>query len=151
MWTDHPTAADLDGFLRRAYRPGSTARDYRVVRHLLAECVVCHQQLEAMGWDDRRLTRLLYLPGAGSFEGKSSISKVYNYDAAFAKAERAYQALLEEPLPAEQPAERLWAALESQPPEEQMRLVIHDRRLSHPALVQHLIESSHALRYSDPA
>ena len=150
MWTDHPTAADFKGFLLRSFEPGSTARNSWVVRHLLAECDVCHQRLEAMGWDDRRIERLLYLPGAGVFEDKASVSNGYNYDAAFAKAERAFEALLEETSPAEQPVEKLWAALESLTPDEQIQLATHDRRFGHAEMVQHLIESSHALRYSDP-
>jgi tetratricopeptide (TPR) repeat protein len=149
MLTSHPTAEDFEGFLRTTTRPGAAARNAVVMRHLLADCGTCRDQLSAMGWDDRRLERLLYLPGAEPFENDRQSR--YDYSAAFAKAERAYEALLDEVLPAEQPLEKLWAELDSLPAAEQMRLVTREPRFQHPEMIRLLVDRSHGLRYSDPA
>jgi tetratricopeptide (TPR) repeat protein len=147
MLSNHPTASDFEGFLRSAPRPGTAAQNALVMRHLLADCDTCRGQLEAMGWDGRRLERLLYLPGAQPLE--ENRQKSYNYDAAFAKAERAFEALLDEPHPTEQPIDKLWAELDSQTAEEQVRLVTTERRFLHPEFILSLVDRSHGSRYSD--
>ncbi|HYG63803.1 MAG TPA: tetratricopeptide repeat protein [Thermoanaerobaculia bacterium] len=148
MLTSHPTAEDFNGFLSTATGQGAAARNALVLRHLLADCDTCREQLSAMGWDGRRLDRLLYLPGAEPLE-RQQVS--YDYSAAFAKAERAYEALLDEVRPAEQAVEKMWADLDSRTQEEQVRLVGSERRFQHPEMIRLLVERSHGLRYSDPA
>src|SRR5689334_1968740 len=62
MWKDHPTVYDLKGFLQIATRSrGSALRNPSIVRHLLAGCPTCLDQLNSLGWDARRMERLVRL------------------------------------------------------------------------------------------
>jgi tetratricopeptide (TPR) repeat protein len=154
MLQDHPTIEDLEGFLQDASRRGHSARNAKVLRHLLADCRACHGRLEAAGWPKSRLERLVYLPG-GMQEGESGFQQAgttlgYNYDRAFARAEQAVEEFLAvAPPPALLPVQLL-QELDQRPYEAQLSLVEEDERFAVPQLVQPLIERSHAARYTDP-
>lgn len=152
MLRDHPTVEEFKGFIRDASRSGSAERNARVLRHLLAGCLVCRDQLQAMGWSPERLDRLVFLPGA--FSGLKGTSQVaqngYNYDRAFEKAETAITRFLaSEPVPVEPPEQSL-AALDRISFPEQERAVQEQDRFASPQLVQLLIDRGHAARYADP-
>jgi tetratricopeptide (TPR) repeat protein len=151
MLQDHPTVEDLEGFLRDASRPGHAARNAKILRHLLAECRVCKGRLDVMGWAGSRLERLVYLPGrAGAPEQLQAKAKGYNYDRAFAQAERVIDDFLAAtPSPAVLP-ERLMEELDRVVRDRQLTLVEEDERFAAPQLVQPLIERSHVARYADP-
>jgi tetratricopeptide (TPR) repeat protein len=153
MFREHPTADDLEGFLRDASQPGRAARNALILRHLLASCRTCRDRLEALGWSSSRLERLVYLPGGKVAEdsGAPSLGKrSYNYDQAFTRAESAVEALL---IPVPTPpvsAEQLLAELDQIPREAQLTLVEEDKRFAVPQLIQQLLDRSHAVRYQDP-
>ncbi|HYO13434.1 MAG TPA: tetratricopeptide repeat protein [Thermoanaerobaculia bacterium] len=152
MLRDHPTVEELKGFIRDASRPGNAVRNARILRHLLAGCPVCRDQLQVMGWSPERLDRLVFLPGA--FSGLRDDSKVaqngYNYDSAFERAETAVTRFLaSEPVPVE-PPEQLLAALDRISFPEQDKAVQEQDRFASPQLVQLVIDRGHAARYADP-
>jgi tetratricopeptide (TPR) repeat protein len=152
MLRDHPTVEEFKGFIRDASRSGSAERNARILRHLLAGCPVCRDQLQTMGWSPERLDRLVFLPGA--FSGLKDTSKVaqsgYNYDGAFEKAETAITRFLaSEPEPVEPPEQSL-AALDRISCSEQEKAVQEQDRFASPQLVQLLIDRGHAARYADP-
>jgi tetratricopeptide (TPR) repeat protein len=148
MHPDHPSVQDWEGFLKSPSRPGHTARNAKILRHLLASCTACRDRLQAMGWSGDRLVRLVYLPG-GKTARSAERTNGYDYSRAFARTEEAVSDFLAEaPQPSCEPdllLEELdrasrdrWAAL------------IQDDRFACPRLVSLLIERSHASRYSDP-
>jgi tetratricopeptide (TPR) repeat protein len=151
MLQDHPTVEDLAGFLRDASRPGHAARNAKILRHLLAECRVCQDRLDVMGWAGSRLERLVYLPGRmGVPEQPQAKARSYNYDRAFAQTERVIEDFLTAtPSPSVLP-ERLLEELDRVDRDRQLTLVEQDERFAVPQLVQPLIERSHAARYADP-
>src|SRR5436305_14921203 len=112
MLQDHPTIEELEGFLQDPSRRGHSARNAKVLRHLLADCRACHGRLEALGWPKSRLERLVYLPG-GMQEGESGLQRActsngYNYDRAFARVEQVVEEFLTAaPPPALLPAQLL--------------------------------------------
>jgi tetratricopeptide (TPR) repeat protein len=152
MLLDHPTVEDLESFLRNASRPGHAARNARILRHLLADCSDCRDQLQVLGWTEARLERLVYLPG-GTFRTSESLMSEkgeYDYSRAFAKAEQAItDFLVVAPLPAV-PLEQLLKELDQVPRNAQITLVEEDGRFASPRLAQTLFERSHAARYADP-
>jgi tetratricopeptide (TPR) repeat protein len=150
MLQDHPSVEDFQTFLRNVPRPNNAARNARVLRHLLAECPACRENLLSMGWKPERLERLVYLTGEAAPESTLQASGGYNYDRAFAKADEAVaQFLVPAPLPAVPPQELL-AELDRHPLADQVSLVERDERFASPGLVQWLIDRSHAKRYTDP-
>lgn len=149
MSTNHPDVEDFEGFLRSTSRPGSTARNARVMRHLLAGCSVCRQHLTAMGWDSKRTERLLHIQGAESLEANQPMACRYNYDRSFAQADRSLNAFLATGKPEETSPSDLWAEILSAPADEQKRRVSGERRFASSQLARHLIDLSHALRYTD--
>ena len=151
MPKNHPTLEDFEGLLRHASRP-SGARNARIVRHLLAACSACCDQLQAMGWPANRLTRLVHLPGgsegleaAASFAGAG-----HDYDEAFARADKAVSEFLATaPLPREDTRDLL-AELAHHPLGSQELLLKSESRFASPQLAKELIERSHETRYEDP-
>ena len=69
----------------------------RILRHLLAECRVCRDQLDVMGWSSSRLERLVYLPGGDGPTEMPKRGNAYDYDRAFARAERIVEEFLTTP------------------------------------------------------
>jgi tetratricopeptide (TPR) repeat protein len=131
MLMDHPTVEDFEGLLRSAAGPGAAARNLRVLRHLLAECSSCRDQLRNMSWGKR--------PAA------------YAYSQAYAAAEEALNAFYAEGRPTERTAEELLAELAPLPPDEQVRRATTCSRFANPRLVHQLVGMSDAARYGDTA
>ena len=129
MLEDHARAEDFEGFLRKANAPGTAGRNTLLVRHLLAGCPPCRENLTTAAEKTR-----------GS-----------DYGGAFAQAERSLNAFLAQGRPSTIAPETLLAELSSQPVEQQIRQVTEESRYAHPSLVKHLIDASHAIRYQDPA
>lgn len=145
MHPDHPSVQDWEGFLRAPSRPGHTARNAKILRHLLGSCAACRDRLQAMGWPGGRLERLVYLPGGETERPANG----YDYSQAFNRAEEAVSDFLAEaPLSPVEP-ELLLEELDRTPREMQAALV-QEKRFACPLLVLQLIERSHASRYSDP-
>jgi tetratricopeptide (TPR) repeat protein len=149
MSNGHPSSEDLNLFLSR---PANTARNGRVVRHLLAECPDCRERLRQTGWQDDRLERLLRISSSelADLDSSSSASTTWSYDQAFGKAERSVDAFFAPVRPLEVALEHLVAELESLTPEEQIRRAGSDSRFALPQLVHLLSDRSHATRYHAP-
>lgn len=149
MFREHPTADDLEGFLRDASQPGKAARNALILHHLLASCRICRDRLEVLGWSPSRLERLVYLPG-GRVADEAGAPSPYNYDHAFTRAESVVEEfLIPIPRPAES-VEQLLAELDRMPRETRLALVEEDERFAVPQLVQQLLDRSHSVRYEDP-
>lgn len=144
----HPTLDDFEGFLRNASRPDRVAANARVVRHLLAGCPACREQLDGMGWGGKRLERLLYLRAERQMDREETAS--YDYSPAFAGAERSLAAFFAQGRPPEVPAETLWEEISSLSSDEQIQRVGTDRRFANPEFIQRLVDGSWAARYQDP-
>jgi hypothetical protein len=123
MLGDHPAPDDFAGFLRNASEPGHATRNARILRHLLASCPVCRGRLEAMGWNARRLARLIHLSGRTGENDVIRDSAGYNYDHAFARTERIVGEFLAEPLPSSVAVGQLLLDLDQAPREEQISLL----------------------------
>jgi tetratricopeptide (TPR) repeat protein len=148
MHPDHPSVQDWEGFLKSPSRPGHTARNAKILRHLLASCTVCRDRLQTMGWPGDRLVRLVYLPG-GETARSAERTNGYDYNRAFARTEEAVSDFLAEaPQPPYEP-DLLLEELD-QAPRDQWAALLQDDRFACPRLVSLLIERSHASRYSDP-
>lgn len=148
MHPDHPSIQDWEGFLRSPSRPGHTARNAKILRHLLASCTVCRDHLQTMGWPGDRLARLVYLPG-GQTSRLTERTNGYDYSQAFARTEEAVSDFLAE---APQPPYEPDVLLEEldRAPRDRWAALTQDDRFACPRLVPLLIERSHACRYSDP-
>jgi tetratricopeptide (TPR) repeat protein len=148
---DHPKAEEIQAFLEGKPGGRDAGRDARILRHLLAGCSVCDRTLEALGWSPERLERLLYLPG-DLLDDRSDAAPAagrYDYDLAFAKAERALDEFLAPPRATTERPEDLFAELENLPPAERWRAAEEERfRLA--GLVERVVEKSRRLRYEDP-
>lgn len=148
MLLDHPSAQDWEGFLKNPSRPGHTARNAKILRHLLAACTICRDRLQTMGWPSSRLERLVYLPG-GEAGRQAAPTNGYDYGQAFARAEQSVSDFLAEaPLPQVSP-DRLLQELD-EAPHERRAVMVQEERFACPRMVAPLIERSHAARYSDP-
>jgi tetratricopeptide (TPR) repeat protein len=149
---NHPSLEELAALLRSTSRLASQARNAQVIRHLLSDCATCRERLSAVGWDQRRLARLLELGVENATTDESWILDVaneYDYSRAFDLAERAVSALLSDELRRpESPAEVL-AELDALPADEQVRRVSGDGSIVAPSIIETLIDRSHASRYQD--
>ena len=152
MSTQHPKVQDFAIFLQSGRHKGRLGRDMQVIRHFLRGCPVCREQLRAAGWEESRVDRLfqrsaqeplsLELDRLGALQG-------YDYDGAFAGAERSLAAFLApEPEP-RRPVADLLTDLLATPESDLDRRLAHEG-LAHPEVVRRLIENSHALRYENP-
>ncbi len=142
----HPTSVEFGAFLMDASRPGDAASNGRIVRHLLAGCGICRQQLDQMGWDKVRLERLLSLRATEA----SAAAEAYDYTPAFLGAERALSSFFTRGTGPKPSAEALWNELSVLDAAEQIRRVGEDRRFASPELIQQWIEGSLAFRFDDP-
>src|SRR3712207_3824061 len=91
MFENHPSGKDLESFLKSASGQAARAGNAQVIRHLLAECAVCRGRLRDMGWDGKRLVRLIQIEGEGT---PSPTAQSFDYSRAFAAAEQAVSAFL---------------------------------------------------------
>jgi tetratricopeptide (TPR) repeat protein len=129
MLTDHSRVEDFERFLGAPKAPGTIARNTRMVRHLLAGCDPCRENLST---------------------AVSNRAGGYDYSEAFAGAQRSLSAFLaKSPAPSESP-EILMAEIETMPTEARAQAV-GESRYAHPAFIRHLIDASHGIRYQDPA
>ena len=147
MLTDHPAATDLETFINNASASPRNPAVTRIVRHLLAGCPICQEQLLRLGWSPRRLERLVRLPVGQRDWKAASLSNAY--DAAFAKAENALGAFYAEDRPAEDDPVDLLAALASLPEQDQVLQVVIDARFASPGFVRKLVDLSYAARYEN--
>lgn len=146
MFEDHPSGKELESFLKDASGTAARARNAQVVRHLLSNCVVCRGRLQALGWDGKRLARLIQTEVEGT---PSPAAQSFDYSRAFAAAEQAVSALLTPERQKAEPPESLFAELEALPPDQQVRRVSADGRFATPGVVRSLIDRSHKVRYQD--
>jgi tetratricopeptide (TPR) repeat protein len=151
MLRDHPTAEDFEGFLRSTSGSGTAARNARVLRHLLADCSSCHDQLRVMGWSDRRLERLFRFPVDREEQGVAEMAAPYDYSRAFGAVEQALSAFFAKEKPAVSSVEELLAELAPLSQDEQASWVKAYHRFADPCLIRKLIEMSHSVRYENPA
>lgn len=148
MWKDHPSTKDLEGFLQRGSSSDMAPRNVYVMRHLLADCSTCRALLTSMGWEEKRLERLLQVPSES--DEPIGASAQFDYGPAFAGAERALAAFFAVGRAAEHSPASLMSELSALLVDEQMRVVSSDARFSHPDTVRFLVDCSHAARYEDP-
>src|SRR5258707_4068379 len=146
MSNGHPSSEDLNFSLSR---PANTARNGRVVRHLLAECPDCRKRLRQIGWQDDRLERLLRL-SSSELSDSAGLSSAASYDRAFGKAERSLEAFFAPVRHLDVAPEKLVAEIESLAPDEQIRHAGSDPRFALPQVVHLLSDRSHAIRYHAP-
>jgi tetratricopeptide (TPR) repeat protein len=145
MFKRHPGVDDFRNFLKGTSRSADASQ---IVRHLLGNCSACRAQLLETGWDSKRLERLVYL-ASSRLEEPPRVNG-YNYDAAFAKADRALTAFFAPTQPSDISAEKLLDEIASLPHEEQLRLVSAGGRFANVHFVQYLIDCGHMARYQDP-
>lgn len=151
MTLTHPSLEDFKAFFRSRSGPGKSARNAKILRHLLAECQTCKDRLAEMGLEGSRLARLVLLPGGESMDKEaSSGANAYDYGNAFAKADQAVFALLSPDPAAGASPETLWAELAALPASEQVAKVQSDSRFTTPAVIRDLMDRSHDVRYRDP-
>ncbi len=152
MFPEHPMSTDFEALLRSGFRTIDPYVKKSVVRHLLAGCPTCCTTLGIMGWEGKRLERLLHLPGNEPEEVVPTPNdrNQYSYDQAFAGAERALVEFLIPDRPMEQSPEQLAATFVPLSIHDQLSLMKSDQRYATPQMVKWLIERSHAERYSDP-
>ena len=146
MFEDHPSGKDLESFLKGASGQVARTGNAQVIRHLLSECAVCRGRLRDMGWDGKRLVRLIQIEGEGT---PSPMAQNFDYSRAFAAAEQAVSALL---MPERQEAETPESLLEelaALPPAQQVQRVSNGGRFATPSMVRSLIDRSHKVRYQD--
>lgn len=151
MTVTHPSLEDFRAFFRSKSGPGKSARNSKILRHLLAGCQTCRERLGEMGLEGSRLARLVLLPGGASEEPDASpAANEYDYGNAFAKVDQAVSALLSPDPDTEASPETLWAELGALPASEQIDKVQSDPRFATPAIVKDLMDRSHHVRYRDP-
>jgi tetratricopeptide (TPR) repeat protein len=129
MSTEHSRVEDFEGFLGAPKAPGTTARNTRMVRHLLAGCDPCRENLST---------------------AVSNRASGYGYGEAFAGAHRSLSAFLAKDQAPAPSAETLMAELAAMPAGVQVQAV-GESRYTHPAFIRHLVDASHGMRYQDPA
>lgn len=130
MPAGHLDVTDFEKFLRHATEPGSSARNTRLVRHLLAACAPCQENLQ---------------------KAVLNQSGEHDYGASFAGAESSLNAFLTKEMPGESSPEALLAELSRLPPHEQAARVAAEGRFAFPGFIRHLVDASHAVRYKDAA
>jgi len=144
----HLSAEDFERLLGRCPQPSHAESNALIVRHLLTDCPACGRTLQELRGGRALLSRLLEVP-LPQENPESPASQPFNYDWAFARAERTFAALLAHGRPPEHLPERL-AELASLPEREQLRRVGANDRFANPDLIHCLLERSHAARYQSP-
>ena len=152
MFEDHPRTEDFENFFRRTSRPGRLSLNARVMRHLLADCRPCRDQLNATGWSQGYPSPLFRTIGLGEDLAATGAAEAEagDYSQAFAATERALAEFLQpESYLAEETVSLLLAELQELPPSEQIQRIRADSPYAIPAVVRALMDRSHALRYRD--
>lgn len=154
MFEAHPSSKDLSDFLNAASRQpaADSSREAWVIRHLLGDCSMCRERLQAAGWSGSRLTRL-FQPAVESSELDESVTpqaNAYDYSRSFAAAERAVSAFLAPEQSADEvPVEALLGGLAELTRSQQVERVRSESLYATPPLVRALIERSHSVRFRD--
>jgi tetratricopeptide (TPR) repeat protein len=148
MFSKHPSAEDLEQFLRGTSRAATRSRNGQVVHHLLADCSVCRNNLRELGWEPRRLMRLLEPQREGQEEELLATANGYDYSRAFAAVERTVSSLLMPERLAPTSAARL-SELAVLSAAEQIQRVTADKQFAEPAVIRTLVEHSHAVRFQN--
>jgi len=146
---DHPTIQDFERFLQRSPQPSRGERNAQVVLHLLKNCTICRQALGDLRGGRALLSRLLEFPLAGADSECAKPAKSYNYDWAFARAERTFASSLTKGGSARGLPERL-AELAGLPEGEQIRRVGLGGRFANPEFILLLLDRIHSARYQSP-
>lgn len=144
----HPVAEDFERLLHRSPRPSDTKRNAWVVRHLLTGCEECQSTLRELKGARALLSRLLDVPEASSAP-KAVAANGYNYEWAFAKADRFLRSHLSQG-PSSPRLPILLSELSGLSEGEQIRQARAGGRFADPELVRVLMERSHASRYQSP-
>lgn len=147
MLSDHPTAGDLQEFLTK---PRNCLCSEAVVRHLLADCPVCRDQLARLGWSKQRVARLLSLTKPEDHSLPSPAAR-YNYDRAFNKAEATLSAFISEGRPVDEPPPEILAELLPISLGGPITALSRENQAQVPHLVRWLVQRSHAKRFESPA
>lgn len=146
MFAAHPSAEDLEKFLKGTSRSVDHRRQAQVMRHLLAECGVCRDRLDVMGWSAERIARLLQ-PASEADATETPAKNPYDYSSAFASVEQAVSAFLSAEPEAAMSAPLLLRDLAALSPRDRLNHVSVDGPFTSPAFVRLLIDHSHGLRY----
>jgi len=123
---------------------------HNLVRHLLAGCRTCSEQLLSLGWNESRLASLLYLHTSEPKDSVESSPPPYNYDQAFSNAERTLNDFFEVDQAASDSPENLLARLADMTEARQISAVRAEQGFQTPHFVRKLLGLSHAARYEDP-
>lgn len=144
----HPTAEDFECLLQRSPRPSNAKRNSWMVRHLLAGCEECRSTLRGLKGARGLLSRLLDVPEA-SGAPKAAAASSYNYEWAFAKADRSLRSHQTQG-PSSPRLPKLLSELSGLSEGEQIRQARAGGRFAEPELVRVRIERAHSFRYQSP-
>ncbi len=144
MFESHPKTDDFELFLKGASRSGHRAANAQVLRHLLSQCAICQEHLDAMGWSRQRIARLLQ-PAVEASRGRiPAAAASYDYSGAFGVAEKAVSAFLApEQTSTEIPVQQILAELEALEENERIGKVRSGGVYTSPPVIRALIERSH--------
>lgn len=145
----HPSVEDFEVFLRDPSRPGTAERNALIVRHLLSGCSVCRKTLQDLGGAVPALSRILEIPASGDEQNTGEAASRYNYDWAFARAQRTLATFLTRGHTPERLPEVL-EKLAALPESEQIRLFTIRGDIADSGIVTHLLDRSHAVRFESP-
>jgi tetratricopeptide (TPR) repeat protein len=143
----HPTAEDFECLLQRSPKPSNAERNASVVRHLLAGCEACRTTLRELREVQALFNRMFDLPN--TIGEVNSPASHYNYEWAFARADRTLRAQFTQSIPPEGLREQL-AKLLSLSEGEQIRRARAGGHFADPEIVQDLMGRSHSARYRSP-
>lgn len=137
---------ELESFILHPRKGGNSA----VVRHLLLQCPACFKCLQSAGWTRERLEKLLTMSGDPE-RAEECTPPPYNYDRAFAKAEKTLATFLNKDRPLDEPPPEILAELFPFPDTAPATPASRENRAQIPYLIRWLVERSHSGRYRDPA
>lgn len=146
----HPSVEDFEVFLRDPPRPGTAERNALIVRHLLAGCSICRKTLQELKGAVPALSRILEIPTSGDRKNAGEAASHYNYDWAFARAQRTLtNFLVRGRTPGRLP--EVLEELAVLPESEQMGLFTTREDIADPGVVEYLLDRSHAVRFESPS
>ncbi len=147
MFEGHPKTEDFELFLRGASRSLHRATNAHVLHHLLSQCAVCREHLDAMGWNRVRVARLLQPAVEISRDTAPAVTGAYDYSGAFGAVEKAVSAFLAPERTAETTVQQILAELVELEPSAQIERVRSGGVYAAPLVIRALVEHSHSLRH----